>query len=86
MYTLQVLPSCKKDIEKACKKNPVLKKAIESKVTAILENPLHYKPLKNVLAGERRVHVLKIFVLIYEVSGEIVTLISFDHHDDAYGN
>jgi len=84
MYILDIKPSCKKSINKTCSKNPVLRKAIENKVDKILKNPEHYKPLKNELAGQRRVHILKSFVLIYEFSENIVTLNFFGHHDSAY--
>ena len=50
MYNLEIKPSCQKDIEKLCKKNPVLKKALENKINEILESPQHYKPLKYALA------------------------------------
>lgn len=63
MYNIEIKPSCQKDIEKACKKNQVLKEALQKKMAEILENPQHYKPLKYELAGERRVHIMKSFVL-----------------------
>jgi mRNA-degrading endonuclease RelE of RelBE toxin-antitoxin system len=52
----------------------------------ILENPEHYKPLRHDLAGERRVHILKSFVLKFEIDEEnkTVTFLFFGHHDEAY--
>lgn len=52
----------------------------------ILENPHHYKPMKYDLAGERRVHIMKSFVLKFEIdeSKKLVTFLAFSHHDDAY--
>lgn len=52
----------------------------------ILENPEHYKPLKYGLANEKRVHILKSFVLKYEIDEENKTIIFlfFGHHDEAY--
>ena len=52
----------------------------------ILKNPTHYKPLKYDLKGERRVHILKSFVLKFEVDKikRVVTFLAFKHHDDAY--
>jgi mRNA-degrading endonuclease RelE of RelBE toxin-antitoxin system len=52
----------------------------------ILENPQHYKPLKYELAGQRRVHIMKSFVLKFEVSEATKTVIFlfFGHHDEAY--
>ncbi len=86
MYNLEIKPSCQRDIDKLCKKNPVLKKALEKKINEIIENPQHYKPLKYDLAGEKRVHIMKSFVLKFEVddSNKIITLIFFGHHDEAY--
>ena len=73
---------CKESITKSCKKNPVLEKAIRNKIEQILENPQRFKPLRHV--GERRVHIMKSFVLKYEIKENIVTLIFFGHHDEAY--
>ena len=86
MYNLEIKPSCQKDIEKLCKKNPVLRKALENKMNEILENPQHYKPLKYDLAGERRVHIMKSFVLKFEIdeNTKTVIFIFFGHHDEAY--
>lgn len=85
-YTLFVLPSCKKEINKACKNNASLKNALRKKIEEICENPSHYKPLRNDLSGLRRVHILKSFVLVFNVgeNEKSVTLISFSHHDTAY--
>ena len=85
-YSLEIKPSCRENINKLCKKNPVLQKAIKNKIEQILENPTHFKPLRHDLAGERRVHIMKSFVLKYEVdeNNKIVTLLFFGHHDEAY--
>lgn len=86
MYTPEIKPSCQRAIEKLCRKNPVLGKALENKMNEIRENPQHYKPLKYDLAGERRVHILKKFVLRFEVNEgmKTVTFLFFGHHDEAY--
>ena len=86
MYNLEIKPSCQKDIEKLCKKNPVLREALENKMNEILENPQHYKPLKYDLAGERRVHIMKSFVLKFEIdeNTKTVIFIFFGHHDEAF--
>lgn len=86
MYGIEIKPSCRKEINRACKKNPVLRKALENKMNEILQNPEHYKPLKYDLAGERRVHILKNFILVFEISEneKKVTFLRFRHHDDAY--
>jgi len=86
MYNLEIKPSCQKDIEKLCKKNPVLREAVKNKMNEILKNPQHYKPLKYDLAGERRVHIMKSFVLKFEIdeNTKTVIFIFFGHHDEAY--
>jgi len=85
-YEFEIKPSCKDKINKLCKKNPVLRKAIKNKIKEILENPYHYKPLKHRLARERRVHIMKSFVLKYEIDEQrkIVMFLFFGHHDEAY--
>ena len=52
----------------------------------IARNPEHYKPLMHDLAGERRVHIMKSFVLkfIIDENTKTVTFFFFGHHDDAY--
>jgi len=86
MYNLEIKPSCQKDIEKLCKKNPLLSKILENKMNEILQNPQHYKPLKYDFAGERRVHIMKNFVLKFEIheARQAVEFIFFGHHDEAY--
>ena len=57
-----------------------------NKIEEILENPQHYKPLKYDLAGERRVHLMKSFVLKFTIgeNTKTVEFIFFWHHDEAY--
>ena len=64
----------------------MLRDALEKKINEIIESPQHYKPLKYALAGEKRVHILKNFVLRCEVdeTNKKVTFIFFGHHDEAY--
>ena len=85
-YKLDIKPSCQEVIDKMCKKNPVLRMALQKKMNEIIENPQHYKPLKYDLAGERRVHIMKSFVLKFEIDNinRIVTFIMFGRHDEAY--
>lgn len=85
-YSLEFTEDCEKSIAKACKKNPVLEKALNNKIKEVLENPQHYKPLKYDLAGEKRVHIMKNFVLKFEVdeNTKTVRFLFFGHHDDAY--
>ena len=85
-YRFTFTTSCEKKIYKLCKKNPFLQKVLDKKISEILLNPQHYKPLKHDFAGERRVHIMKSFVLKYEINekDKIVIFIFFGHHDEAY--
>ena len=85
-YKLTILPSFKKDAEKACKKNSALNKILTNKMNEIIRNPYHYKPLRYNLAGERRVHILKSFILkfLIDEKNKTVVFIFFGHHDNAY--
>ena len=85
-YGCDIKPACRKAINKACRKNAVLRKILEKKIGEILLNPFHYKPLRNQLAGERRVHILKSFIIVFEINCDErkVVLLRFRHHDDAY--
>ncbi|MFH0836796.1 MAG: type II toxin-antitoxin system RelE/ParE family toxin [Candidatus Aenigmatarchaeota archaeon] len=85
-YNLEIDFNCKKEIEKACFRNKTLSDVLEKKILRILENPQQFKPLRFPLQNRRRVHVLKNFVLTYEIIEEtnIVKLRVFGHHDDVY--
>jgi len=85
-YIMEVMPSCQRTIDKACRKNPLLREILKKKMKEIILNPAHYKPLRHELKGERRVHILKSFVLKFEIdeSQKIVTFLAFGHHDESY--
>ena len=85
-YGIEIKPSCKDNINRLCKKNPVLEKAIRNKMEQILDSPHHFKPLRYDLAGERRVHIMKSFVLKYQIdeANKTVIFLFFGHHDEAY--
>ena len=86
MYLLDRTDECKSQIHKLTAKNKTLEIALRKKIGQILQNPYHYKPLGNVMAGARRVHVLKCFVLTYNIDegSQKVMLRKFSHHDEAY--
>jgi len=73
-----------KDVKRV-RKNTDLVQRLNKKVKEILENPYHYKPLRNVLKGRRRTHIGS-YVLIFEIQEEekTVVFLSFQHHDVAY--
>lgn len=57
------------------------------KINRICENPYHYKPLRQPLAGHRRVHVNTCYVLTYTIdqSKQMVIVEDYEHHDKVYG-
>lgn len=62
-----------------------LQKKLENKIEKIIENPYHYKPLRNVLKNRCRTHIGS-YVLIFEINEayKIIIFHSFRHHDEAY--
>jgi len=86
MYNIEIKPSCQESIEKLCRKNPVLRNSLEKKMQQVVEDPYRFKPLRHDLAGERRVHIMKSFVLRFAVNeaAKTVVFLFFGHHDEAY--
>ena len=83
VYVVEFSDEFEKSMKKLKKKDKVIFEQIQKKLIELVENPEHYKPLKNVLAGYRRIHFGS-FVLIYKIDGMIIRVISLDHHDKAY--
>jgi len=73
-----------KKLAKLKKKNRKLYSIIRKKIIEVLENPEHFKELRNVMKGTRRVHIMKSFVLIYQIEGKYIKFMDFDHHDNIY--
>lgn len=65
------------------KKDKQLSDRVQKKVLEILAYPEHYKPLRNILKGKRRVHVGH-YVSLYEIDGDAVVFHRFKPHDKAY--
>jgi len=86
MYNLEIKPELQKILTKLYKKDKKIYEVVIKKIEEILKNPYHYKPLKYDLVGERRVHILKSFVLKFEVieATKTVLFLFFGHHDEAY--
>ncbi len=82
-YTIEFSYIFEKSMKKLKKKNKPLFNQIQRKLLEIIENPEHYKPLKNILAGYRRIKFGP-FVLVYKIEGNIVRIITIEHHDKAY--
>ena len=84
MYELEKGERFEKDIKNLLKKNKPLGDALKKAIGRILLNPEHFKPLHAPLQNTRRVHVLGSFILVYEIKGNVVKLLRFAHHDEAY--
>ena len=86
IYQLEVDDNLKRVFEKLKKKDPVSAEIVKRKIKNILENPYQFKPLRGNMAGIRRVHVGKSFVLTYEIleNEKIVRLLDYEHHDKIY--
>ena len=82
-YSVEFSAEFDKSIKKLKKKDKAAFEQIQKKLIEIVENPEHFKPLRNVLAGYRRLHFGS-FVLIYAIEGNAVKIISLDHHDRDY--
>lgn len=86
-YTVCIAEHLDAKFKKMMKKDKKMLGMIKDKVNEILQNPHHYKPLRGDMAGARRVHVGKSFVLIFEIDEQMkqVKLSDFEHHDNVYG-
>ncbi|MBU1205299.1 MAG: type II toxin-antitoxin system mRNA interferase toxin, RelE/StbE family [Nanoarchaeota archaeon] len=82
-YSVEFSSQFEKSINKLKQRDKKLFEQIQKKLIDIVKNPEHYKPLRNVLAGYRRIHFGP-FVLIYKIDNDIIRVISLDHHDRAY--
>ncbi len=83
VYQIEFSVQFEKSMKKLKKKDKVLFEQIQKKLIDLVQNPDHYKPLKNILAGYRRIHFGS-FVLIYKIEADLVRIISLDHHDQSY--
>jgi mRNA-degrading endonuclease RelE of RelBE toxin-antitoxin system len=84
-YQIIAHAGVQRELRKLHKKDKVLYEHIKKRLNILAEQPELGKPLRNVMKGRRRVQIGS-FVLIYliEKNDNKMTLISFEHHDDAY--
>jgi len=82
-YSIEFSREFEKSIKKLKKKDKALFEQVQKKLIELVQNPEHYKPLRNVFAGFRRIHFGS-FVLIYKIEDDVVRVISLEHHDKAY--
>lgn len=86
VYRLEIPEKLDRIFHKLSKKDKNSLEIIKNKVIHIIENPYQLKPLRNEMAGIRRIHIGKSFVLTYEIleGDKIVRLLDYDHHDKIY--
>ena len=82
-YILVVSPHFERILKQLKRRKPTLLADLEKQIGKILHEPALGKPLRNVLRNYRRTHVGS-FVLIYEIHGNEVRLMEFDHHNRIY--
>jgi len=85
-YEYEFRETVEKTLKKLAKKNPKQLLIIEKKIEEIIENPHHYKNLRNPLQHLKRVHIDRSFVLVFSVDEITKTIIfeDYDHHDNIY--
>ncbi len=85
-WSLEASPEFEDDYRRRYRRDVGLRRAVESKVAQIAQNPLRYKPLRAPLQGVRRVHIGSL-VLLFEPdeTREVVRLLRLAPHDEAYG-
>ena len=86
VYSLEIAESLNSIFAKLSKRDKTTFQALNNKISEILQDPHHYKPLKAPMQNKRRVHISGSFVLIFKIIEEkkVVQLLEFDHHDKAY--
>ena len=86
MHRLIVLPVVDRIFKKLAKKDKNQLLATDKKIKQLQENPFIGKPLHFPLQNMRRVHILKSFVLVYDIQDKekTITIRDYDNHDNIY--
>lgn len=86
-WSIEVSPDFERDYRKLCAGNAGFRRAVDEKVAQVLQQPLHYKPLRAPMQGVRRTHVEGSYVLLFEPveARSAVRFLRLVHHDEAYG-
>ncbi|VVB60228.1 Uncharacterised protein [uncultured archaeon] len=71
-------------LKKLFKKDRKCYEICMKKIDEIIQNPEHYKPLRYDMKNIRRVHIMKSFVLLFEIRSDSVVFLDLDNHDSAY--
>lgn len=79
----EVLTKLFLDDVKDAKKDKLLLERLHKKMDEILQNPEHYPVKRHNLKGKRAAHIGS-FVVVFQIVGEDVVFLKFEHHDHAY--
>ena len=82
-YKIKFTPFFEKQLKKLKRKDKNMFNRLTKKLKEIRQNPEHYKPLRNVLKGNRRAH-LDPFIIIFDIREDLITVHYVKHHDEAY--
>jgi len=85
-YELEISENLDRIFHKLSKKDKSSFEIITRKIKEIAEDPYKFKPLRAEMAGQRRVHIRKSFVLTFEIleDKKIIRLLDYNHHDKIY--
>lgn len=65
------------------KRHKLFAQSILKKIDQIVDNPYHFKPLRNKLKNYRRAHIGH-YVIIYRIEDNCIYFEAIVHHDKAY--
>jgi len=82
-YKIKFTLFFEKQLKKLKKKDKNLFDRLTKKLKEIRQNPEHYKPLRDILKGNRRAH-LDPFIIIFDIREDLITVHYVKHHDKAY--
>ncbi|OIO63481.1 hypothetical protein AUJ83_01240 [Candidatus Woesearchaeota archaeon CG1_02_33_12] len=82
-YKIRFTPFFEKQLKKLKRKDKNLFDRLTKKLKEIRQNPEHYKPLRNVLKGNRRAH-LDPFIIIFDVKEDLIAVHYVKNHDKSY--
>ncbi|NJD75663.1 MAG: hypothetical protein FIB08_01015 [Candidatus Methanoperedens sp.] len=84
-YFFEIKSDLEKKLIKLKKRDPLLFTRVKKKISEIIVNPTHYKPLKHGLKSIRRVHLDPyVLTFILHEDEQLVEFLDFDHHDKIY--
>ena len=84
IFTYKIEDSLKLKFKKFFKKRKNLYESCMNKISEIIKNPEHYKPLRHDLKNIRRVHLIGPFIMVFTIEGNIIKFLDVDHHDKIY--